>query len=86
MLVRDCVVVDNEHASLPFPLPTYATDVVLGGVCISQSQRARAVAFLDLGLVILWRKFGLYGSSSPFATSDREVLEPLGSVNGMKIC
>jgi hypothetical protein len=44
---------NKATASLPFPLPTYATDVLLGGVCIFRGQRARPIKLLYIGLVVL---------------------------------
>jgi hypothetical protein len=46
---------DKATASLPFPLPTYATNVLLGGVCIFRAQRARPIKLLYISLIVLWR-------------------------------
>ena len=50
---------DRAIASLPFPLLTYATDVLLSGICIFRRQRVRAIELLNIGLVVLWRELRL---------------------------
>lgn len=50
---------DRAIASLPFPLLTYATDILLSGICIFRRQRVRAIELLNIGLVVLWRKLRL---------------------------
>jgi hypothetical protein len=39
--------------NMPFPLPTYTTNVLLSGICIFQGQRVRAIELLNTGLVVL---------------------------------
>lgn len=54
VLARYGVGLDKINVCLPCSLPTYGSDVVLGGICISRDRMAGAIAFLDLGLVVLW--------------------------------
>jgi hypothetical protein len=54
-LIQQSEGLDKATASLPFPLSTYATDVLLGGICIFRGQRARPIELLYIGLVVLWR-------------------------------
>ena len=52
-LIQQSEVLDKVTASLPFPLSTYVTNVLLGGVYIFQGQRARPIKLLYIGLVVL---------------------------------
>jgi hypothetical protein len=68
---------DRAIASLPFPLPTYATDVLLGGMCIFQRQRVRAIELLNIGLVVLWRELRLLCPLAKVITPGDEFLQLL---------
>jgi hypothetical protein len=70
---------DRAVASLPFPLPTYATDVPLSGICIFRRQRIRAIELLNIGLVVLWRE---HCPLPKVVTPGDEFLQLLWSVHG----
>jgi hypothetical protein len=67
-------------ASLPFPLPTYATDVLLGGICIFRRQRVSAIELLNIGLVVLWRELRLLWPLPKSITPGDEFLQLLWGV------
>jgi hypothetical protein len=72
---------DMPIYSSPFPLPTYATDVLLGGVCVFRGRRVRPVELLNIGLVVLWHKLRLLLRPLPkFITPREEILKILWSV------
>lgn len=82
VLAKHSVGLDNANAPLPFPLPAYARDVVLGSICISRGSRARLIALLDLDLTVLWHELGLRGSLLKLASSGDGLLKRLESVAG----
>jgi hypothetical protein len=64
-------------ASLPFPLPTYSTDVLSSSVCIFQGQRARPIKLLYIGLVVLRRELRPFCPLSKFIAPRDEILKVL---------